>query len=241
MESRRHCSVVFFAVAVLIATGYLFVTAFVPMNGLAPVKVNQPRAAVPNGGLIVDVESLSLGTVWESDQWISRDLELNNPWDYDIHMAIEQWPCGFQFHPRSLTIPAQGAAVLNVAVLPSTRDPTSRVSSFDCSKSFTPIIDEFPGRHPGWTIHCRVRRAMAINKVPGVLEHVVSPLCEIDQISVSDANEPTQVSIRGPDGDGDYRVTLDPSTPVAGTSWQPLSIRARLRGGGDSERYVYGP
>lgn len=172
-----------------------------------PEYLDLERSAVPNGGLVIDEKSLWWGDVWETEQPLYRDLILKNPTDRDLHLRFVRYPCGFFISNSLITVPAHGTFALQVGVYPSARWPSAREEFLVKQKTFAPAIEEFPGRHPGWTVHCHVTRAMTIDEQNELF--IVTPLRELSAVTASVNGQRVGVAIEGPDESNRYLVSLD--------------------------------
>ena len=213
--------------------------AFDGQDLVDPHFVVPPRSEVPNGGLVIDEKSLWWGDMWEVDQFLERGIVLENPTDRDLHVVFKNTPCGSHVHPDKLTVPARGQATVGFGVLASSRDSASRRESFEFHKKLVPRIEEYPGRHPGWSIRGHVSRAIAVDELVAQECYQVTPLRDIGFATADIGGDRSGITIEGPDASGRYLVRIDGSTRPTDGSRTPVSIRGRFAFGGFTERTIW--
>ncbi len=164
---------------------------------------------VPNGGLVIEERSLWWGEVWETDERIGRTLLLKNPTDRDLHLVFALYPSGFWVERKPITVPAGGEFSLPVVLVASTRSSASDEPFVVMNKKFAPAIKEYPGRHPGWAVHCHVTRAMKVEEQTSDEQFVVTPLQPLGAVTAAIDGRTSGVTVDGPDEANRYLVSVD--------------------------------
>ena len=184
---------------------------------------------VPNGGLVIEERSLWWGEFWETDQKIERTLLLKNPTDRDLRISCIGFSCGFSIERAPVTVPAGGEVSLPVNVLASTRSSDSDEPFVVMKKRFAPVIKEYPGRHPGWIVHCHVTRAMKVEEQTRDEQFVVTALRPLEAVTAAVDGRAVGVSVDGPDESNRYLVSVD-GDALRLTGGEDAYARLQIRG-----------
>lgn len=203
-------------------------------------------ASNPNGGLVIDPGSLSLGDSWNADRWTCT-LVVRNPTDRDVR--VKDWPGPNRFHarPDRVTVPRGESVSIDIEFDPTMDDATDLSSLTSLvRRRFRPIIKDEPGLHPGWVIEGWLHRALAIPtdyvtisdqplqrdvELPTVSVPVMA-LRSIKSLTADTGPDQLAAVVSGPSAGNRYEVLVTPLPSAAtGRHTLPVTLRAELPDG----------
>ena len=119
---------------------------------LSPSNPDELLAIVPNGGMIVRASELNFGHQSEAS-WLPHSIEIFNPTNQTIDITGFLPMCSCSFRNKPISIRPGESAQLNLNFQLTPRDSkATRPPIRYHRRTVVPVIKQYPGKHPGWTI-----------------------------------------------------------------------------------------